>query len=98
MIEKINSQLVSTARKIPNFLNKYRYLIGGAAILIIFSVTIFRIDNLSSPEFDQAKYEAGLLEIKKVEFNAAAIERINALYERRVNVTGNIDDGRTNPF
>lgn len=98
MIEKINAQLTSTLRKAPVFINKYRYFIGGAIVLIFFSTTILRIDNLSSPDINQDTYNAGLLEIEKVEFNTAAIERIDALDERNVNVTENIDDGRTNPF
>lgn len=98
MIEKINSQLTSALRKIPGFTNKYRYLIGGAIILIFFSVTILRIDNLTSPDIDQDSYNSGLLEIEKVEFDTAAIDRIDALDERNVNVTENIDDTRTNPF
>lgn len=98
MIEKINSQLTSIIHKIPEFINKYRYFIGGAVILIFFSVTILRIDSLSSPDINQDRYNAGLLEIEKVEFNTAAIERIDALDERSVNVTENIDNDRTNPF
>lgn len=98
MIEKINSQLTSAMRKIPAFVNKYRYFIGGAIVLVFFSVTILRIDSLSSPVINKDTYNAGLLEIEKVEFNTAAIERIDELDERNVNVTENIDDGRTNPF
>ncbi len=98
MVEKINSQLTLALRKIPTFINKYRYLIGGVIILVFFSATILRIDSLSSPSMDQDKYNTGLLEIEKVEFNTAAIERIDALDEREVNVTENINDSRTNPF
>ncbi len=98
MIEKINSRLTSTLRKIPGFVNKYRYLIGGVIVLLFFSVTILRIDSLSSPDVNQDRYNAGLLEIEKVEFNTAAIERIDVLDVRNVNVTENIDDNRTNPF
>ncbi len=98
MIEKINSKINPIAKKIPRFVNKYRYLIGGAILLAVFSVVILRIDSLASPDINQDRYNEGLLEIEKVEFSAAAIERINALDERNVNVTGNINDDRTNPF
>lgn len=98
MIERINSRLTSALSKVPGFTNKYRYLIGGAVILVFFSATILRIDSLTSPDMNQDRYNTGLLEIEKVEFDTAAIDRINALDERNVNVTENIDDTRTNPF
>lgn len=98
MIDKLNSQLTSAARQIPDFLNKNRYYIGAVLILLIFSISIFRIDSLSSPDINQDSYNAGLLELEKVEFNTSAIDRINDLDKRTVNVSENIDDDRNNPF
>jgi len=71
------------------WVHKNRYLIGGILVVLIFGATILRIDSLASP---------GLIELKKVDFDEDAIERINDLKKTDVNVKENIDESRTNPF
>lgn len=98
MLNNILSSAISLLKKLPSFINKYRYPIGGALTLLFFGFTIYRIDSLSSPDLNQDTYNAGILEQEKVVFDEAAIERINNLDERVVNPTENIDENRTNPF
>lgn len=80
------------------FISKYRYTIGAILVLMVFSFTILRIDSLASPAMNQDRYNQGLIELKKVEFDTDAITRINELKKIDVNVKENIDDSRTNPF
>lgn len=98
MLNSILSSITTLLKRIPPFVNKYRYPIGGVITVVFFSVTIFRIDSLSSPDLNQDVYNAGVLEQEKVVFDEAAIERINNLDERFVNPTENIDENRNNPF
>ncbi len=79
-------------------INKYRYFIGGLLVLLVFSFTILRIDSLASPSMNQERYDQGIIELKKVEFDTAAIERIDELQKTDVNIRENIDESRTNPF
>lgn len=98
MLEQIKAKILFFLKQVPPFINKYRYIIGGVFVVVFFSITVFRIDSLSSPSLDQDTYNQGLLEQKKVIFDEDAIDRINKLDERTVNPTENIDEGRNNPF
>jgi len=80
------------------WVHKNRYLIGGILVVLIFGATILRIDSLASPGVNQERYDQGLIELKKVDFDENAIERINDLKKTDVNVKENIDESRTNPF
>lgn len=98
MLKKISEPFVSIMKTLPGFVTRYRYVIGGLLVLIIFGATILRIGALSSPEMNQERYNEGLVEQRKVIFNEDAIKRINELDKRTVNVRENIDKNRTNPF
>lgn len=98
MIDQVFQKMIKQLKLLPAFVNKYRYPIGGALVLVIFSITIYRIDTLSSPEVNQDRYNAGILEQEKVVFDEEVVERINQLDERTVNPSGNIDESRNNPF
>ena len=97
MTEYANKILNKIKGLLP-IIQKNRYLIGGIIVLIVFGFTIYRIDSLASPAMNQDRYNQGILELKKVEFNETAINRINELQKSDVNVRENIDESRTNPF
>jgi hypothetical protein len=98
MLDQAKTKTLSFLKTVPPFVNKYRYFIGGAFVVIFFSITVFRIDSLSSPSLNQDTYNQGLLEQEKVLFNEDAIDRINKLDERTVSPSENLDEGRNNPF
>ena len=97
MMEYIK-KITSSMKKLIPFSQKYRYIIGGVVIVLIFSFTIYRIDSLASPPMNQDRYNQGILELKKVEFDKEAIEHIDKLQKTDVNVRENLDENRTNPF
>lgn len=80
------------------FVKKYKYIVGALMVLAIFSFVIFRIDTLSNPGINQARYDSGILELTKIRFDADAINTINDLNPTNVKVGENIDESRTNPF
>lgn len=98
MINTLITKLSEITKSLAPSLKRYKYLIGGVLVLAVFSFVIFRIDSLSSPGMNQEKYDLGILEIKKVKFDAEAIETINSLNPTDIEVTENIDESRNNPF
>ena len=98
MLQETTSTLTTLATKILKFISKYRYPIGGVVVIFVLSATINHISVLSEPEMNQELYNQGLSELEKVTFNEEAIDRIDALDKRTVNVTENIDSNRNNPF
>ncbi len=97
MFDTFKGLSVKTKKYFP-VINKYRYVIGALLILLVFSFTILRIDNLASPSMNQDKYDQGIIELRKVDFDTDAIERIDELHKTDVNVRENIDESRNNPF
>ncbi len=97
MFDTFKGLFAKTKKYLPT-IHKYRYLIGGLLILLVFSFTILRIDNLASPSMNQEKYDQGIIELRKVDFDTDAIQRIDELQKTDVNVRENIDESRNNPF
>ena len=77
---------------------RFRYLIVGALVLATFGYAGFKIDTFLQVDRDQATYDEKLLEIKSVEFDDSVIERIRSLNKSSAEITGDLDEDRTNPF
>lgn len=92
---KINYRQLGQAA--VSYVLKNRTIIASLIILAVGAYSINRITELSQPEIDSSKLNKQLAELKQIQFDEEAIERIQKLNSSNVNIESNFTD-RNNPF
>ena len=90
--------ITSEIKRIGSWLSKNRYPLVGTLIVILFALTVYRIDYLSATERDEEAYQEQLQTVTKIEFDQDVIEEILRLTDTDIDIRARFPGDRTNPF
>ena len=79
-------------------ISRFKYLLGGLVIIGLFAYTVLVINRQLALDTSDDIYRQKVSEIKKIDFDEAAIERIKNLQDIDVNIGSQLPDNRNNPF
>lgn len=84
--------------RLIDFAVNFRHgLIGGAVVLVLL-FAILRINQHSSVELNQQRYDEEISTVKRVDFDQDTIQKILDLNDLNVDIESIFPDSRNNPF
>lgn len=92
---KINYKALQ--QKVVQFALQYHVIITVVVTILLVGFAVFRVSMLSNPSIDQEFIDDKSAELKRVQFDEAAIDRIQNLQDSGVDIESEFSN-RENPF
>lgn len=77
---------------------RYRVVLFVFLVGLIYGFILYRINVYANVEPAKSTLDERLLEVKRVKIDEEAINKIEDLQDRNVNIESLFDNGRANPF